>query len=384
MSKPMGVGATINLRWNPANPSSDKESSASCKSECECIFISIYKRLTKYSRCRFPLGAQPSEPCRIRGESIAASSDYCSPPGQKPKTDLSLVVRVVGVLGVTISSPPSLAQNDSWPNEISGAARLPDGKIVFIDDDEDATFLWDNDSQHVPKRQPLPFSISDIEGIAADLSGTIYLLASHSITDKGDVDPRRRLLVQMGTGFRDCRIVRDLTDTLISVLATSVDKLDLEGLAWYPDEQLLLGVRSPLHAGRAVVIRLWPSGKLFDERASGDFTQVGIAVDSLNLNGRGIRSLDYDPWRRAVVVLAGPAGRGASRPLGERFALFLWRPETGEIDSLAAIDLATFDQPEAVVVLGGPDVSTGEQELIVASEGREPLRIMVKTVQDSR
>jgi hypothetical protein len=119
-------------------------------------------------------------------------------------------------------------------------------------------------------------------------------------------------------------------------------------------------VRAPLSGNLAQVVGLGPIAALF-----GQGRPEPPTVHRLDLAGGSVRSLDYDPWRRQVWVLAGPAGADT----GE-FALYLWDPATGALDREVVPGLDQLRQPEAVVAL--PPGSDGRTRLLVAGEGAEP------------
>jgi hypothetical protein len=275
---------------------------------------------------------------------------------------------------------------DLWPNELSALARLPDGTFLLADDEtRDQIFVWSGDPGRAPRPRALGLRLDDLEGAAADSHGTVYLLTSHSLTRRGRSRPDRARLARLRRGA-ELEAIDDLRPALVRLLGAggSTDgsappgagDLNLEGLAWYPaGERLLIGARSPITGGRAQVIELGPAPALFDPpRAAGDLSALDPVVHRLDLGGRGVRSLEYDPWRNAVLVLAGPAGAGA-----RGYALFVWTPgDDDRVVPLQAPALGDLRQPEAVAPAGPPDPVTGEAPLIVAGEGGPPVEIRAR------
>jgi hypothetical protein len=298
---------------------------------------------------------------------------------------LGLMLAWVGAAFAWLSMASLAAAEPGWPAEISGGARLPDGTMVLVDDETpSAIFLWDGDLTHPPVPRSLGGVFDDLEGVAADSSGAIYLLTSHSLTRRGRVRPERRRLArwvpgaaasQPGVGAGTLEVIDDLTPVLLRLLDTGPSQLSLEGLAWYPPgDQLFLGARAPLREGKALVVGLRSASRRFvkarTSQPSRDLDGDEPTVRALDLGGRGIRDLAYDPWRGAIWVLAGPVGeRGSS------YALFLWKPESERIEAVAAPGFESLAQPEGVMVLGPPDPVAGESLLIIAGEGARPLRI---------
>jgi len=81
------------------------------------------------------------------------------------------------------------------------------------------------------------------------------------------------------------------------------DGLNIEGLAWdHTQGQLLLGLRSPVVDGNALLVPL----RLRDPR--GPFSYDNLEVKEairLPLGGFGIRSVEYDPQQKVFYIIAG-------------------------------------------------------------------------------
>jgi hypothetical protein len=121
------------------------------------------------------------------------------------------------------------------------------------------------------------------------------------------------------------------------------------------------------------VVGLSPVGNLFDPaRAAGDLGPLHPTVAALDLGGRGVRSLDFDPWRQAILILAGPPADGQ-----EGSALYLWTPGEPAAVMLEVPGLGEMRQPEGVVALGppGPD---GASPISVIGEGEAPARLVAR------
>jgi len=294
-----------------------------------------------------------------------------------PVSKILLVRFLTGAMAtlLPLETLPALADTlvhaDAWPLELSGACRLPDGRFVLVDDETRTTcYLWDGDASDLPYRVPLAEPLDDLEAAAADSVGQVYLLTSHSLTKKGAARADRRHLARLSglvqgptagvlTQKPRLELADDLLGPLTGALGVPAGAINLEGLAWYPGaDQLLLGVRAPLSGNLAQVVGLGPIDALFGRGEPG--TPV---VHRLDLGGRGIRSLDYDPWRRQVWVLAGPAGADTGA-----FALYLWDPATDALVLNPVPGLDRLAQPEGVVALAPPDTA-GRSQLLFAGEG---------------
>jgi hypothetical protein len=286
---------------------------------------------------------------------------------------LPLLLLVLGGL------PPALADNaTAWPLELSGACRLPDGRFLLVDDEtKTGCFLWDGKLDHPPIRVPLAEPLDDLEAAAADSLGRVYLLTSHSLTKKGAAKAERRHLArlsglpQAGDGpDAGSRPVLEMADDLLEpvsrALGVTPGEIDLEGLAWYPaSDQLLLGARRPLTGNKAHLVGVGPIAALFPSGKGGAARPAKPRVWRLDLGGRGIRGLDYDPWQDRVWVLAGPP-----RDQAMSFVLYRWDPKTDHLESVAVPGLETLRQPESVVVLGPP--TADGTPILVAGEGAAP------------
>lgn len=98
--------------------------------------------------------------------------------------------------------------------------------------------------------------------------------------------------------------------------------LNIEGMGARADGALLLGLRSPLMGGCAVLLPFLNPDAVLGGHERARFE----APIQLDLGGNGVRDLAYDPARHAWFVLAGAAGRGYGR------ALYAW---SGERDARA-------------------------------------------------
>lgn len=181
---------------------------------------------------------------------------------------------------------------------------------------------------------------ADIEGAARD-GDVIYWVSSHGTSRKGK---RRASRLQ----FFGTRIIDGATLALEPVgkpYTRLLDDLDnfypgadfnIEGLAMGPGGSVLLGLRSPVFDGRALVMRITNPREVLDGEPP-----VFSDESYLDLGGLGIRSIDR--LGDGYLVAAGPSG-------DERTArLFLWDGAAG----VTALPIELGDiMPEALVVRG--------------------------------
>jgi len=141
--------------------------------------------------------------------------------------------------------------------------------------------------------------------------------------------------------------------------------LNIEGLVWDgPRSRLLLGLRSPMSEGSALIVPL----TFKDSRAP--FTADNLALSAggpirLALGGLAIRGLGFDPATKHMLVIAGVSTYGDAKT----FRLFDW-------DGISAVpgrELATFsahEKPEGVTIL---TIAGRPRTLMVFDTGRYQL-----------
>ena len=204
----------------------------------------------------------------------------------------------------------------------------------------------------------------DLEG-SAWLGERIFWIGSHSRSKKGKPRESRHRL--FATALQDGvpKICGQPYCTLLSDLERALDlKLDkaeppkkggvsIEGLSCSPTPgELLIAFRNPLIKDRALVIPLHNAEEVVDHGAEARFGDLIL----LDLDGRGIRSLEYWPERTSFLLIAGPEGDG-----DEPCALMRWsgpvskRPEV--LRGMVFADLGIEDgNPEGLLIHGGTDV----------------------------
>lgn len=216
--------------------------------------------------------------------------------------------------------------------DASGAVELDARRFLVADDEDNVLRVYDADRGGPPEltidlspalglRKPKRAE-SDFEA-ATRLGDRGFFLSSHGRTSKGKRDPDRLLLfaVELGSDVRRATLVgtpyRSLLDDLLAHpsfarfgLRDAAERapkepggLNLEGLTAEPDGSLLVGFRSPVPEGRALLVRIAnPAGVVAGERAR---LSEPLLVD---LGGLGVRALSM--WRSRLLVAAGPSGEG--------------------------------------------------------------------------
>jgi hypothetical protein len=200
---------------------------------------------------------------------------------------------------------------------------------------------------------------SDLEG-AATIGNRIYWISSHGRNGKGEEQERRYRffatealrrepwIEPVGkpyTGMLDDLIAaEELKPYKLAEAASRAPKLDggfnIEGLAATPEGDLLIGLRNPAPAGKALVVHLRNPAEVIDG-ARAQFGQVA----ELDLGGRAIRSIELVGL--AYMIVAGPTGKTGD------FALYRWSGDAGE----APLELGHVDfreaRPEALFAIPG-------------------------------
>lgn len=165
---------------------------------------------------------------------------------------------------------------------------------------------------------------SDLEG-AARIGDRIYWVASHGRNAKGEASPnRRRFFATTVTIHEDVVAVEpigapygDLLSDLqadprlrplgLEAAARLAPKLpgalNIEGLATTPENHLLIGFRSPVRDGLALLVPLLNPAEIIE----GGRAKLGDPI-RLDLGGLGVRSMGWGNGR--YLIIAGPHDDG--------------------------------------------------------------------------
>ncbi|HEX7331409.1 MAG TPA: DUF3616 domain-containing protein [Pyrinomonadaceae bacterium] len=290
---------------------------------------------------------------------------------------LLLTVAIVGVLFRTALREVTLTSNPASPVpmtafsggtfEASGVAHVPGtNSVLFVDDGRpNEIFLMqlgeDRKQTGTIKTLDIATSIIDLEGITND--GEYFYVVGSQSKSKGadqaglarfkfDAANQRIVGTQAASGLK--KFLADNVDELRGLENTKYNNggINVEGIAWDPlNKRLLLGLRSPVVEGNALVVPL----KLRDPKAALSFDNLeveGRKAIRLSLGGAGIRSIEYDESRKAFFLITG-AG-----PNSEKMDFKTW--EWGGNGALR--ELETFDRrlkPEGIT-----RVSTGGRDFV--------------------
>lgn len=231
--------------------------------------------------------------------------------------------------------------------EPSAIQQLPDGRFLVVEDEErDALSLITIEPNGGVNRVAIKaglfqmfsafWKLNDLEGLALDQAGFVYAVTSHSRDESGEEKQARESLVRFrieGNRVVKPTIVDGLKRAMISkhpalAVASKVRDvkadggLNIEALEMTPDQQkLLIGFRSPLLSGRAIIASVENPSGIFE---ADEAPRVAAALEELDLHGNGIRGLSYVSSMGEYLVIGGPASRQKTA-----FGLWLWSGKQG-------------------------------------------------------
>lgn len=279
------------------------------------------------------------------------------------------------------------------PCDGSGGVALDFKHFLSLSDEDQVARVYARGAAGAPLQTfDLSASLGAGAGAEADLEDAVrvgdrvYAISSHGRTNDGDLDPVRHRFVaidlagaaptfSVAVAASRTRLLTDLLDaarwttpssTILAALqaaarpdlqsapdlAPKLQGLNIEGLTRAPltgaPERLVIGLRNPRPAGRALAVSLLNPAEL----AAGGAARFGEATE-LDLGGMGLRGMAWSDAARAVLLLAGPHD-GAAGP----FRIYRWSGAPGAAPVLAReLTVPTNAHPEAIVTYPGtPDV----------------------------
>lgn len=216
--------------------------------------------------------------------------------------------------------------------DASGAVELDERHFIVADDEDNVLRVYDVDrggpplfqvdvSQDLSLADPLEAE-SDLEA-ATRLGDLAYFLASHARTSKGKRDPNRILFFatampkageKVSVIGKPCHSLLDdmLSDPKLErfqlraaaeLPPKSPGGFNLEGMTAQPDGSLLIGFRSPVPEGKALLVKLLNPRQVLD----GVRAQFSDPIQ-LDLGGLGVRALSEHHGQQLIV--GGPSGDG--------------------------------------------------------------------------
>ncbi|MGB4911891.1 MAG: DUF3616 domain-containing protein [Candidatus Dechloromonas phosphoritropha] len=267
--------------------------------------------------------------------------------------------------------------------EPSGIRQLADGRFIVVEDEEKhALSLLSIDADYIRcTALEAPFwswgdgdfwKLDDLEGVTADWAGNIYATTSHSRDSNGDERKSRERLVRFrieGDSVVDPRVIGSLKHDLVAAhpeLAAyagirqvkSEGGLNIEALEMSADQsRLLIGFRSPLLDGRAIIASIENPGAIFD---GDEPPRIGATLTTLDLGGNGIRGMAWVTSLAGYLLIGGPMAR-------EQIEFDLWFWAGGDENRPRRVSVAGlpgFEHAEGI----SEAVIDGRQCIIVVSD----------------
>ncbi len=267
--------------------------------------------------------------------------------------------------------------------EPSAIQQLPDGRFLVLEDEKQHPFSLVTigldggvgSAALTPEMQEAAdafWKLDDLEGVALASSGQIYATTSHSRDGDGDEKKSRDKLVRFrieGNRVVEPALARGLKPALAAahpVLAAAAEiqdvkadgGLNIEALEISPDQQrLLIGFRSPLLDGRAIIASVDNPAAIFD---SGEPPRISAFLETLDLGGDGIRGMSYIPALGGYLVISGPVARQQIQ-----FRLWFWGGGRGEAARRVTVPgLEGLEHAEGI----SPAVMDGQQRIVIVSD----------------
>ncbi len=267
--------------------------------------------------------------------------------------------------------------------EPSAIQQLPDGRFLMVEDEKrhPLSLVTIGTGGQVASAALTPslfqmfstfWKLDDLEGLALDKSGFVYAITSHSRDNSGAEKRSREKLVRFrieGNRVVGPTVVDGLKQALTAahpVLAAAAKLravkdsggLNIEALEFSLDQQrLLIGFRSPLHDGRAVIASVENPTEIF---GAGESPRIATALVELDLGGHGIRGLTYVPSLGEYLLIGGPVSRAPAQ-----FDLWRWSGRPGASARRVGVPgLQGLEHAEGV----SPAVIGGVERIIIVSD----------------
>ena len=226
----------------------------------------------------------------------------------------------------------------------AGVAVEGKGLLIFEDDGPDVVSLHsvvkDDSGFKLKKQYSSRVEVSDIEGAAQGVDGTVFAITSHSFDKDGQKNNKREQLIQLkvndkiavtflgNTNMREA-IAGELVK-LDTAMADRLHEINIEGLCFSKAKDvLMIGLRAPRHKGKAIVLLL----KNPDDVTSSNFTAQFLAEPLLlDLGDAGIRAMAYSETSgQYFFVSEVETKKKKMRPR-------LWGWDGGKADSIVRLD----------------------------------------------
>ena len=269
--------------------------------------------------------------------------------------------------------------------EPSAVQQLPDGRIMVAEDepnhafsilsiDKNGNFVEDEalDTRIITgfKRK-----LNDLEAMTRDDEGFMYAMTSHSRNRKGQRSPDRehlmRFKIQNGeviglTSYDGLTDVLEKDPALHDLIREKTsaevvfDEINIEGLAFDPvKKRLVLGFRDPEFNNMALIAFIANPKEMMEKNAKPVFDEVAI----LDIDGGGIRSLNYDPVLKAYIIANEVKG-----DTGEKSST-LWKWSGNPKDEPQKLNLPNLHHMTNVEAVDSVNINGRQMLLLMGDEG---------------
>ena len=293
------------------------------------------------------------------------------------KSRIELVTKAIfllpafGIICSTALCSPSEKFLTFYGMSDASAAVAVDAETFIVADDEDnllRVYKISNNSCPVFSYDLTQFLGLAAEHPEADIEGAtmvgnrIYWITSHGRSREGEIRPNRYRffatvvktqdkLITIGTDGIPCKTlihslvktdticraelnratlfdIANLTKQQCNSLAPQKNGLNVEALCASPDgKTIYIGFRSPLFydkltsTAKAIVIPLNNAAEVVEGKGNGNKPAFGAPM-LWDLQGCGIRSMEYSHYHKAYFIIASPTGEK------NRFAIYRWSGKT--------------------------------------------------------
>lgn len=222
----------------------------------------------------------------------------------------------------------------------------------------------------------MPAPEVDLEAATA-VGQRVYWLSSHGRNRNGTFRPSRQRFFATDIDVREggvsirpvgkpyTRLLRDIVDDpqlakyALADAASRPPKapggFNIEGLAATPDGRMLIGLRNPPFERRAILLVLLNAPEVIE----GQRVRWGPPIE-LDLDGLGVRSIEYWADAKRYVVVAGPTDGGTCE-------LYFWSGSPADPpEHVDGLNLKKW-RPEALVIYPGQPL---DRLQLVSDDGR--------------
>ena len=256
--------------------------------------------------------------------------------------------------------------------EPSGVVQLHDGRILLVEDEKEHPFsLLQLNQDDSFTRLPLSklvqtkngikkIKLDDLEAMTLGADNWVYAITSHSKTSSGKRKQYRERLVRFQVADEQLvnyQSLSSLRGMLSKALPRqSMHKLNIEGLAYdHTTNSLLLGFRRPLQHKKAIIVQLTQIDEAFKKS---DVNLLSAKTTLVDLHGRSIRSLDYDPILQAYLLVAG-----SQKSRNSPFSLWLWDGQAVKPVAITGLDSIAYTEGITSI-----KTASGEPALLLVSD----------------